>query len=351
MNHADYHAIPHRRFNPLLDEWVLVSPHRTERPWSGEVAQADISVTPSFSPECYLCPGNIRANGEKTPDYTSTYVFTNDFSALLPDTHSFNGNSNGILRAEPEKGICRVICYSPRHDLSIQRMESQTVVKIIETWQSEFESLGSRESIDYVQIFENRGQMMGCSNPHPHGQVWANQTIPTLPARETLTQEQFFQDSGTCLLCTYLEKELEERTRILFKNTSFAALVPFWAVWPFEAMIIPRNHHSSLMSLTEKEKHDLSSIIIELGVRYDNLFLTSFPYSMGIHQQPTDCRDYSSWHFHIHFFPPLLRSKSVKKHMVGYELLAMPQRDITPESAAQRLRHLPKKHYLADEEE
>lgn len=339
---------PHRRYNPLAGEWVLVSPHRTKRPWTGQEECPDTTTPPQYDPTCYLCPGNSRAKGIANPVYTDTFVFTNDFAALLPEnsaTTDFTADDQ-LLRAEPETGLCRVICYNPRHDLTMARMDRLQIERVIATWQKEYDSLGSRKDINHVQIFENRGLVMGCSNPHPHGQIWANSTIPTIPANESRKQQDYLQKNGSCLLCDYLMREIKEDRRILFTNPSFVALVPFWAVWPFETMILPRRHASSLASLTPKETADLASIMNKLAICYDNLFQTSFPYSMGIHQQPTDRKKYDFWHYHIHYLPPLLRSQTVKKHMVGYELLAMPQRDLTAEMAADQLRGIPAIHYL-----
>lgn len=346
MKNVEFLQRPHRRLNRLTGEWVLVSPHRSKRPWSGLNEEPEQGTAPCYDPDCYLCPGNVRAEGAKNPQYTSTFVFTNDFAALLPDGSGPGSGQDDLLLAEPESGLCRVICYSPRHDLTVARMPQQMVLPIVTTWQKEFAELGARDDINHVQIFENRGLIMGCSNPHPHGQIWANQTVPTIPAAEDRQQLEFLKDKGKCLLCSYLERELSEGERILFANGSFVALVPYWAVWPFETMILPRRHSSSIITLTSEEKSDLAEIMIRLGICYDNLFLSSFPYSMGLHQQPTDGEDHLHWHWHMHYLPPLLRSQTVRKHMVGYELLAMPQRDITPEAAAERLRALPQLHYL-----
>lgn len=338
---------PHRRFNPLTGEWVLVSPHRTARPWNGQIEEPDHSQPPSYQDSCYLCPTNQRAGGKTNPDYQSTFVFTNDFAALLPDNDAAPlADHDELIIGEPERGICRVICYSPRHDLSLARMDVPQVESVVDTWIREYRELGGKPFIHYVQIFENRGQIMGCSNPHPHGQIWASSTIPNVVEKEISRQQGYHDRHGRCLLCAYLAREAALGERILFENDTFVALVPYWAFWPFETMLIPRRHQPSIEQMTEAEKTDLASIMIELGICYDNLFQTSFPYSMGIHQQPTDGSDYHPVHYHLHYLPPLLRSQSIKKHMVGYELLANVQRDLTPEAAASRLRDLPRTHYL-----
>lgn len=337
----------HRRLNLLTGEYILVSPHRNSRPWSGLEEKPDMTIPPGYDPDCYLCPGNIRAKGERNPQYRSTFVFTNDFSALLPEEPSeIHPQDDELLIAEPESGLCRVICYSPRHDLTLSRMKTTNVLQIVKTWHNEYLKLGSHSAINHVQIFENRGLIMGCSNPHPHGQIWATQTLPTIPALENDRQKNFSARKGECLLCSYLKRELEEEKRIILQNRSFVALVPYWAVWPFEVMLIPRVHASSIDELSDAQQTDFASIMIQLGVRYDNLFQVSFPYSMGIHQQPTDGKSHDFWHWHVHYLPPLMRSQSIKKHMVGFELTAMPQRDLSAETAAMRLRCVPDTHYL-----
>ena len=348
---ALFQESPHKRFNPLTGEWILVSPHRTKRPWQGEENDPDAYNLPEHDDSCYLCPGNTRACGETNPDYEDVFVFTNDFSALLsleatPQEREPAGDPEGLFVAEQETGICRVICYSPRHDLSLARMTPEQALNVVRVWRDEYESLGSRDDIGYVQIFENRGSQMGCSNPHPHGQIWASKTVPTFPAVEQRQQAAYLEEHERCLLCRYLEREEKDGSRILFSNASFVVLVPYWAVWPFETMILSRRHVASISELTDREQQDLAEIMVRLSVRYDNLFNTSFPYSMGLHQQPTDGRHHPEWHFHIHYYPPLLRSASVKKFMVGYEMMAMPQRDLTAEQSAARLRELSDIHFM-----
>ncbi len=339
---------PHKRYNPLADEWVLVSPHRSKRPWQGQQEQVVVPAKKPFSPDCYLCPGVKRAGGQANPDYQDTMVFTNDFSALLPENDEAASQETPLFRARPETGICRVICFSPRHDLTIAQMQHEQVRKVVDTLQQEYKTLGENQQIKYVQIFENRGESMGCSNEHPHGQIWSTGEIPTLPARELKNERDYLDTHGRCLLCDYIRQELEKDERIVFENDSFAALVPYWAVWPFETMILPKKHLGSLLDFTVEQKNDLADALRRMGIRFDNLFKTSFPYSMGLHQTPTDGLEYPEHHFHIHYFPPLLRSATVKKFMVGFEMLAMPQRDLTAESCAARLKELSEIHYTKE---
>ena len=339
---------PHKRYNPLTGEWILVSPHRTSRPWLGQTEKASSPGLPSYDPGCYLCPGNSRAGGEKNPAYPETYVFDNDYPALIPEPGRRENIKieDSLLQAQAESGICRVMCFSPRHDLTIARMERASIARVIETWKSQSEELGALEWINYVQIFENKGSMMGCSNPHPHCQIWASSSIPEEVRKEQENQASFLREQKKCLLCAYLEEERNAGSdRIVMENESFSALVPFWAIWPFETMIISRRHLRNLSHFSSKEVDELAEILGRLTIKYDNLFQTSFPYSMGIHQSPSDGSLHDEWHFHMHFYPPLLRSATVKKFMVGYELLATPQRDITPESAAEQLRGLSEKHW------
>ncbi len=336
---------PHRRYNILTGEWVLVSPHRTKRPWQGKQEKVEEVQRPQHDPGNYLGPGNTRAGGEINPDYKSTYVFQNDFGAMYTDVPEGSFEKGGLLKAVAEKGICKVVCFSPRFDLTLPEMEEKDIVKVIETWQDEFRDLGSKDFINYVQIFENKGEIMGCSNPHPHGQIWAQNSIPEEPAKESAQMKQYFDEKGSSLLGDYVALELKEKERIVFENDSFVALVPFWAVWPYETMIISKRHFQDILMMSEKEKIDFAKILKALTTKYDNLFEVSFPYSSGIHQRPTDGKDYPEWHFHMHFYPPLLRSASVKKFMVGYEMMGEPQRDITAEFSADKLRSLSLTHY------
>lgn len=343
MNFSEH---PHRRLNVLTGEWILVSPHRAKRPWQGRVEPVAGERIPPYDPTCYLCPGNERAGGIKNPEYDKTFVFTNDFSALLPETPIVEEKKNELLVANGEQGICRVVCFSPRHDLTLPEMETREVRTVVDVWAEEYAALGSLPNIHYVQIFENKGELMGCSNPHPHGQIWAQSSIPTEPAKELVQMGQYYRKHQSCLLCDYLQLELKENKRTVCENQDFVALVPFWAAWPFEIMILSKRHLRDLTEMNEAENSSFADILKRVTVRYDNLFETSFPYSAGLHQRPTDGREYPEWHFHAHCYPPLLRSATIKKFMVGYEMLANPQRDITPESSAERLRGLPEVHYM-----
>jgi UDPglucose--hexose-1-phosphate uridylyltransferase len=346
MSSKDLRDTPHRRWNPLLREWILVSPHRTQRPWLGQTAAPVAQVQIEYDPTCYLCPGNSRAGGARNPAYTNTFVFGNDYAALLPDVPAIEVDEGGLIIAKAEKGICRVVCFSPRHDLTIPRMKVEEIRQVIDIWTEQYRELGAMGWVKHVQIFENRGALMGASNPHPHCQIWANGTVPNLPARELAAQQEYNRDHGACLLCSYLQMELDKHERIVCENNGFVALVPYWAVWPFETMILSRRHMPSFLELNDSERNDLGALMRSLTIRFDNLFTTAFPYSMGFHQQPTDGESHPEWHFHAHYLPPLLRSATVQKFMVGYELLASPQRDITPETAAAQLLELSDVHYL-----
>jgi UDPglucose--hexose-1-phosphate uridylyltransferase len=341
----DFTEQPHRRHNPLLDEWVLVSPHRAKRPWQGAQEKAASAAPPAYDPTCYLCPGNTRTSGIVNPKYDHQYVFDNDFAALLPEGETGTYEEGGLLRADAETGHCRVICFSPRHDLTLPELPISEIRKVVDTWTEEFRTLGADPNINYVQIFENKGQAMGASNPHPHGQIWSERTVPDLPAKEGRTQKAYFEKNGRTLLSDYLAIEEKSKTRFVVENDTWVALVPFWAVWPFETLVLPRRAVQDLTQLNDQERDGLADILQQLTIKYDNLFETSFPYSAGFHQRPTDGGEYPEWHLHMHFLPPLLRSATVKKFMVGYELMANAQRDITAEQAAERLRALPSVHY------
>lgn len=334
---------PHRRYNPLTDSWVLVSPHRSNRPWHGQVEKTISELRPEHDPTCYLCANNIRANGKINPDYKAVYVFDNDFPAILTGdlgkpSLKAKASQSDLLISRQESGICRVVCFSPKHNLTIPEMELSAIRKVVDAWIDEYETLGAKPFIKHVQIFENKGAIMGCSNPHPHGQIWAQSSIPDEPLKKQKAQTKYFKKHGRTLLTDYLEQELEKKERILFENSHFVALIPFWATWPFEAMIIPKRAMSRITDMNEAEKNDFAAAYKQLTMMYDALFQTSFPYSAGIHQAPTEGKAHHEWHFHKVFYPPLLRSATVKKFMVGYELLANAQRDITPEKAAALLR-------------
>jgi UDPglucose--hexose-1-phosphate uridylyltransferase len=336
----DWKQDPHRRFNPLTGEWVLVSPHRTQRPWQGQVEPAAAPPQPEYDPHCYLCPGNSRAGGVHNPKYDSTFVFDNDFAALKPDTPPDRFERSGLLIAEGEPGICRVVCFSPKHNLTIANMELPDLRRVVDVWAEQYADLGGRPFINYVQIFENRGAMMGASNPHPHCQIWSNHTVPTEPAKEQRALDRWRAERGGCLICDYAALERAAGERIVEENDAFLTVVPFWAVWPFETMVISKRHLTAMDQLAAAERDALAGILKRTTARYDRLFQVSFPYSMGFHQRPTDGAPHDEWHLHAHFYPPLLRSASVRKFLVGYEMLGSPQRDITPEAAAERLRQV-----------
>jgi UDPglucose--hexose-1-phosphate uridylyltransferase len=328
----------HRRWNPLTRRWVLVSPHRTQRPWQGHHDTPAAPAGAAYDPNCYLCPGNRRANGETNPAYPETFAFENDFAALLPNPQPGAAPAGGLLKSQPEAGICRVLCYSPDHSLTMSRMTVPQIESVVALWRREYAALAAVPWIRTVQIIENRGAMMGASNPHPHGQIWANQTVPDEIAVETQSQAEYFAETGRSLLADCLAEEERDGRRILIANDYFVALVPFWAVWPFETMIVPRRPYAAITDQTPAEDRALAETLGELTRRYDRLFDAPFPYSFGLHQAPVNAGPQPGWHFHAHFYPPLLRSATVRKFLVGYEMLAQPQRDITPEAAAGMLR-------------
>jgi UDPglucose--hexose-1-phosphate uridylyltransferase len=344
---------PHRRLNLLTGEWVLVSPHRARRPWQGQVEKLPAEKLPEYDPTCYLCPGNERNTGSVNPPYIGTFVFDNDFAALLPPQPGGEETANtehsaretGLFSAEPENGLCRVVCFSPHHDLTLPIMTQEEVEAVIRTWTEQTVDLGSKDFIRYVQVFENRGAMMGASNPHPHSQIWATGHIPNEARKELDRQAAYQREHGTCLVCDYITAERERGDRVVAANEHFTAVVPFWAVWPFEVLLASHRHAGSLSDLTPVEVSGLADIIRQVTTRYDNLFEISFPYSMGFHQAPADGQAYPDQHLHAHYYPPLLRSSTVRKFMVGFEMLGMPQRDITPETAAARLREQSLVHY------
>ena len=333
----------HRRKNILTGEWVLVSPNRTKRPWQGKQEIKTKIKNINYDPDCYLCPGNLRTNNEKNSVYSDTYSFTNDFSALLDSRE--NNLKEGLLEAHSESGICKVLCYSPNHSLTIPLMSINEILLVIKLWQNEYKDLGSLKSINHIQIFENKGEIMGCSNAHPHGQIWAQKRIPKEVEKKQFHQKEYYKKNNKSLLLDYVNQELKIKERIICENSSFVALIPYWAVWPFETMIIPKKHHKSILSFSENELVDYAKILKKLTTKYDNLFNTSFPYSSGIHQAPTNNKKNEEWHMHMSFYPPLLRSADVKKFMVGYEMFAEPQRDVTAEIAAEKLRNCSEKHF------
>lgn len=340
FNPADH---SHRRYNPLTGEWIIVAPHRTKRPWQGQVEKPPQDRRPSYDPNCYLCPGNERSSGQRNPAYQNTFVFQNDFSSLLPDTPLGSIAPQPFIRAESEQGVCRVICFSPRHDLTLPEMQVEDIRPVVDVWAEQIADLGQRYR--WVQIFENKGAMMGCSNPHPHGQIWGQPSLPNEPKKEDAHQRAYLETHGRLLLADYAHFELEQQKRLIVKNDHWLAVVPYWAMWPFETILLPMRPVLRLTDLTTPERDALAEILKRLLSKYDNLFEASFPYSMGWHGAPTDDDDYDHWQLHAHFYPPLLRSATVKKFMVGYEMLGEPQRDLTPEQAAQRLQTLSDIHY------
>jgi len=343
---------PHRRFNPLLNGWILCSPHRAKRPWQGQLEKPVTDQLPQYDPKCFLCPRNKRAQSDENPDYKDTFCFTNDYSALLAEQHDplattpvEKSGADSLFQSSGVSGVCKVICFSPRHDLTLSQMDVPDIVKVVQRWTAEYLELCKNPQIEYVLIFENRGEMMGCSNPHPHCQIWSSSFVPQDPTTEINSMHQYFVKNHSCMLCDYARSEMEKGVRVVTQNESFLAVVPYWALWPYEVLLLSKRHLGSLADFSEKEVQDFSDLINKVTCKFDNLFSISFPYSMGIHQSPTPAgmrhvKDTCDVHFHVHFFPPLLRSATIKKFMVGYELLGEPQRDITAEQSANTLRQL-----------
>lgn len=333
---------PHRRYNPLLGEWVLVSPHRAKRPWQGQQDEPDQAVLPAYDSQCYLCPGNTRVNGELNPTYDGTFVFTNDFAALQPETPDSEGH-DPLFRYQSEQGCSRVICFSPDHSKTLPLLSHEERVSVVQCWMAQTADLS--QDYTWIQVFENKGTMMGCSNPHPHGQVWAQRHLPTQAEKKQANFSAYYQSQKRSMLLDYAQREATQAERVVSINDDWLVVVPYWAAWPFETLLLPRFAVSSLTSLTDAQADSLASIVGDITSKYDNLFNTSFPYSMGWHSQPFDGKEHPEWGLHAHFFPPLLRSASVRKFMVGYEMMAEAQRDLTPEQAAQRLQTLSTTQY------
>jgi UDPglucose--hexose-1-phosphate uridylyltransferase len=334
---------PHRRLNPLTDEWVLVSPQRANRPWQGQLEPPLADTVPGYDADCYLCPGNKRVNGAVNDDYRGTYVFDNDFSALQTGT-PFNESSDPLFQFHSVNGVSRVICFSESHNLGLSRLPQQALEAVVDVWCAQYEELSDQYC--WVQIFENKGAANGCSNPHPHGQLWAGDRLPTQVALEGAKQRDYLRGHGSSMLADYATREIAAASRTVCINDDWLVVVPYWATWPFETLLLPRRQVARMPELVESERRSLAAILRALNIRYDNLFETPFPYSMGWHGAPSNEGAMAHWQLHAHFYPPLLRSASVKKFMVGYEMLAEPQRDITPEQAAQKLREQPTVHYL-----
>ena len=334
---------PHRRYNPLTDQWILVSPHRAKRPWQGQQEAVSDEVLPAHDPDCFLCPGNTRVTGDVNPQYSGTHVFTNDFAALMPDTPFAQKSTDPLMRLESARGTSRVICFSPDHSKTLPQLSVEALTEIVKTWQEQTADLG--KTYPWVQVFENKGAAMGCSNPHPHGQIWANSFLPNEAEREDRLQRTYLEQQGSPMLVDYVQRELADGSRTVVETEHWLAVVPYWAAWPFETLLLPKAHVKRITDLSEAQRSDLALALKQLTSRYDNLFQCSFPYSMGWHGAPFTAGDHEHWQLHAHFYPPLLRSATVRKFMVGYELLAETQRDLTAEQAAERLRAVSDVHY------
>ena len=343
MSQFDATSHPHRRYNALTGEWILVSPHRAKRPWNGQVEKAADDKKPSYDPNCYLCPRNTRVSGDVNPDYERNFVFTNDFAALTPDTPLDGPAGDDIFKLEPARGTACVICFSADHSKTLPVMEVNEIRSVVDLWASQLTELS--ETYKWVQLFENKGAIMGCSNPHPHGQIWACSFLPEEITKEVKQQDAYFAKHGRALLLDYVKRELELKERIVVETEHFVVVVPYWAFWPFETLLLPKFAVKSINELNDEQRDDLALCIKKLTTRYDNLFECSFPYSMGWHNCPADGEPHEGWQLHAHYYPPLLRSATVKKFVAGFELLAEKQRDLTPEQAAERLRALSDVHY------
>lgn len=345
MTHQQFEPTehPHRRYNPLTDQWVLVSPHRAKRPWQGQQEKVSEDEKPNYDPSCYLCPGNKRITGEENPNYQKPYVFKNDFSALLEDTPNPEKSDDPLFQISKAQGESRVICFSPDHSKTLPLLSVDEITEVVKVWQEQLHELGQK--YQWVQIFENKGAAMGCSNPHPHGQIWANSFLPNEVARADQTQRAYLAKYGSVMLMDYAKREMELKERIVVETEHWLAVVPYWAIWPFETLLLPKAHVKRLTDLTEEQAKDLALALKKLTTKYDNLFETSFPYSMGFHAAPFNGEENEHWQLHAHFYPPLLRSATVRKFMVGYEMLGESQRDLTAEQAAQRLQALSEIHY------
>jgi UDPglucose--hexose-1-phosphate uridylyltransferase len=344
MNLSDY---PHRRLNPLTGEWTLVSCHRAKRPWQGKVELPPAPEVPAYDPKCALCPGNVRAGNQKNPPYDATFAFDNDFPALLPDIPVESLDHQGLLVAAGEQGRCRVVCYCPNHALSLPLMSSRDICGVIDTWESEFRELSASPDTGYISIFESKGDLLGALNPHPHCQIWAHATVPDLPARETIRQKEYLDKNKSCLLCSYAAVEHAMKARIVDENEHFIAVVPFWAAWPFEVLIVPRNHAADITGLPPDARAACADMLHSVAVRYDNMHSFPFPYAMAVHQRPLGkfAASEEEWHFHIHFLPPIARNGTSRKHTAAFDLLFMQKRDNTPEEAARKLRGCSREHY------
>lgn len=335
---------PHRRYNPLTGEWVQVSPHRLKRPWQGQIETPPVGSLPKHDPNCYLCPGNRRTNGKMNPKYTKPYIFANDYAAILPEVPSIPNGGQPLFQMDKVQGVCRVMCFSPRHDLTLPEMTVEGIEAVVKAWGEQTAVLG--QTYQWVQIFENKGEMMGCSNPHPHCQIFAVDILPNEARREDVQQRHYWETHKRPLLLDYAQQELEQGERVVVANEHWLVVVPFWASWPYEALLLPRRHILRLSELSPVEQSALAELLKQFLTRYDNLFQVAFPYTMGWHSAPFSRGSQTHWQLHAHFYPPLLRSATIKKFMVGYEMLGEIVRDFTAEQAAQQLRECSLVHYL-----